>query len=155
VIPVNRDIDRNLSIIINRDIYQSWYVSNVACRMQADSYSFAVYTNCLPHATSNTSHKNWMRVVDRRVHVLATAREVNRAAAYLLRPAGVVNPKSADGVRVLGFDTEWTVTYRKGEAPRATALIQLCTGDNNNNKHAYAGRLISFTHPRALLAGNF
>jgi hypothetical protein len=29
-------------------------------------------------------------------------------------------------VAVLGFDIEWKVTYRTGEAPRPAALIQLC-----------------------------
>ena len=28
--------------------------------------------------------------------------------------------------KVCGFDIEWRVTYKSGEAPNKTALIQLC-----------------------------
>jgi ribonuclease D len=59
---------------------------------------------------------------------------------------------------VLGFDTEWRVMFRKGEAPRPTALVQLCTEDEcflfQVSQHAVTPTLRTLLEsPRVVKAG--
>ena len=37
------------------------------------------------------------------------------------------------GPQALGFDIEWRVTYKAGEVPRKTALLQLCSREPNGS----------------------
>ena len=52
-----------------------------------------------------------------------TALEVNYHCAQIL----------SRGPQALGFDIEWRVTYKAGEVPRKTALLQLCSKEANGS----------------------
>lgn len=47
------------------------------------------------------------------------------------------------GPQALGFDIEWLVTYKAGQVPRKTALLQLC---HRQGKGSYQCYLLHLTH---------
>ena len=58
----------------------------------------------------------WHCVMQGRIKYSSSAAEIEDTCAALLR----------QGITETGWDIEWRTTYKTGEAPRKTALMQLC-----------------------------